>query len=486
MNAMEKNGRRLWDRPVIEQLVIPVVFFGLYCAVSLVRFSRYLDGWDLGIFAQAVKAYSRWEVPYIPLKAQVPFNILGDHFSPVIAVIGPIYRVFPHVQTLLVVQAALFAVSVGLMGRVARKILGPTYAAPIAACFGMSWTVLAAVVFDFHEVCFVVPFLILAIGAAWEERWGWMAAWCALLALTKEDSAFLVGGIALMLLARKHIKAGLILGASSVAYFVCTVEVVIPFFNPSGTYAYFSATPTSAMDLLGNVWAMVQHPRMWIIVALAVLTCGPGIRTAAALVPLPVLISRVIVNNPIYWSYSLHYQAPVFTACFFALILGWAGLLASRHPDESQDLRRARLIRTHSDKAIRSLCLAYIAALFVSSVAIIQGEWGWQNLFGIEPPPPRVASFDRVLAEVPPDVTVIADTYAIGHLVDSDTVLLATEDWTDSEGVPLNADWVLLDRDTLSQNNPSTSWVDRRIATLLTAGFTPVAQDGTVVLLTRS
>ena len=488
MNAMETRGdlvRRIRDRPVIDQLVIPIVFFCLYCAVSLIRFSRYLDGWDLGIFAQAVKAYSRWEIPLIPLKAQEPFNILGDHFSPVIALIGPIYRVFPHVQTLLIVQAALFAVSVALMGRVAHKILPPMYAAPVAACFGMSWTVLAAVVFDFHEVCFVVPSLILAIGAAWEERWGWMALWCALLALTKEDSAFLVGGIALMLLARRRVRAGLILGASSVAYFVCVVEVVIPHFSSSGTYAYFSATPGSATDLMGNMWAMVQHPRMWIICALAVLTCGPGIRTAAALVPVPVLLSRVVVNNPIYWSYSLHYQAPVFTACFFALILGWGDLMASCHPDESQDLRRVRLIHVHPGAVVRRLCLAYIAALFISSVAIAQGEWGWQNLLGVEPAPPKVASFDTVIAEVPPDVTIVADTYAIGHLVDTDTVYLATESWTDSEGEPLDADWVLLDRETLSQNNPSTSWVDRRVNTLLTAGFTVVTQDGSVVLLTK-
>ena len=332
-----RYGTPPWhSRPVIDRLAIPVVFFILYCVVSLVRFSRYLDGWDLGIFAHAVKAYSQGEVPLIPLKAQESFNILGDHFSPVIALIAPVYRLFPHVETLLIVQAALFAVSVGLMGRAARTILGSGYAAPLAACFGISWTIMAAVVFDFHEVCFVVPLLIVAIGAAWEERWGWMSCWCALLMLTKEDSAFLVGGIALMLLARRKIKAGLILGAASVAYFICVVEVVIPCFSSSGQYAYFSATPGSAMDLLANTWGMIQHPRMWIICALAVLTCGPGIRTAAALVPLPVLLSRVIVNNPIYWSYSLHYQAPVFTACLWALMAGWGG-----HPCSSGTGRTA-------------------------------------------------------------------------------------------------------------------------------------------------
>ena len=458
-----------YNRPLIDQLLIPVVFFALYYTVSLIRYSRYLDGWDLGIFAQAIKAYSQGQAPYIPLKAQEPFNILGDHFSPVIALVAPVYRLFPHVETLLVVQAGLFAVSVGLMGRAARRILGREYAVTVTACFAMSWTVMAAVVFDFHEVCFVVPLLILAIGAAWEERWGWMSCWCALLMLTKEDSAFLVGGIALMLLARRHIRAGLILGASSVAYFVCVVRLVIPSFNSSGQYAYFSATPGSAMDLLGNAWAMVQHPRMWIIVALAALTCGPGVRTAVALVPVPVLLSRVIVNNPIYWSYSLHYQAPVFTACFWALMVGCAGL-----------------IRTHPGKTVRRLCLIYICALFVLSIAIIQGEWGWQTLLGIEPAPPRVESFNVVLAEVPPDVTIIADTYAIGHLVDSDTVLLATEDWTDSGGEPLDAAWVLLDRASLAQNNPTTSWVDARVNTLLSTGFTITAQDGSVILLTRS
>ena len=87
---------------------------------------------------------------------------------------------------------------------------------------------------------------------------------------------------------------------------------------------------------------------------------------------------------------------------------------------------------------------------------------------------------------MPPEVTIIADTYAIGHLVDADTVYLATKSWTDSEGQPLNADWILLDRESLAQDNPATSWVDHRIDTLVATDFTIVAHDGSVVLLTRS
>ena len=40
------------------------------------------------------------------------FNLLGDHFQPIVALIAPFFRVFPSSATLLVAQALLTAASV--------------------------------------------------------------------------------------------------------------------------------------------------------------------------------------------------------------------------------------------------------------------------------------------------------------------------------------------------------------------------------------
>ena len=66
--------------------------------------------WDLGIFEQVVRAYAHLQAPIADLKGPGT-NILGDHFSPVTALLAPFYRLFPTPVTLLVAQAALFALA---------------------------------------------------------------------------------------------------------------------------------------------------------------------------------------------------------------------------------------------------------------------------------------------------------------------------------------------------------------------------------------
>jgi hypothetical protein len=44
--------------------------------------------WDLGIFEQVVKSYAHLRAPVADLKGP-GFNILGDHFSPITALIAP-------------------------------------------------------------------------------------------------------------------------------------------------------------------------------------------------------------------------------------------------------------------------------------------------------------------------------------------------------------------------------------------------------------
>ena len=74
-------------------------------------------------FAEAVQAYSRFEAPIVPIKAP-GYNLLGDHFHPILALLGPIYRFFPSAITLLVIQDLLIAASVLPIARLAQRLFG--------------------------------------------------------------------------------------------------------------------------------------------------------------------------------------------------------------------------------------------------------------------------------------------------------------------------------------------------------------------------
>lgn len=68
---------------------LAAVFFALYTALSVRLHQRLLTtGYDLGIFEQAVRSYAHGRAPVSALKGP-GFNLLGDHFSPVLASLAP-------------------------------------------------------------------------------------------------------------------------------------------------------------------------------------------------------------------------------------------------------------------------------------------------------------------------------------------------------------------------------------------------------------
>ena len=121
-----------------------------------------VPSWDLGIFAEAVQAYSRFEAPIVPIKGP-GYNLLGDHFHPILALLGPVYRLFPSALTLLVVQDVLIAVSVLPAARLAQRLFGRGGAVIVGLGYGLGWGLQGAVGAQCHEVC--VPVESLAISA---------------------------------------------------------------------------------------------------------------------------------------------------------------------------------------------------------------------------------------------------------------------------------------------------------------------------------
>ena len=68
--------------------VIACAVGALYVCYSVAQWrALVVPSWDLGIFAEAVQAYSRFEAPIVPIKGP-GYNLLGDHFHPILALLG--------------------------------------------------------------------------------------------------------------------------------------------------------------------------------------------------------------------------------------------------------------------------------------------------------------------------------------------------------------------------------------------------------------
>ena len=98
------------------------------------------------------------------------FDLLGDHFQPIVGLLAPFFRVFPTPETLLVAQALLTAASVIPVCRAAQELLGTWASRGIGLAYGFSWGLQQMVNFDFHEIAFAVPLLAFSLSALVRRR----------------------------------------------------------------------------------------------------------------------------------------------------------------------------------------------------------------------------------------------------------------------------------------------------------------------------
>jgi uncharacterized membrane protein len=123
------GGRRLpeWRRalgPFVLPVGVGIVTTALYTVFSNLQWRSFAaPSWDLGIFTQLARQYAALEAPIVTIKGE-SFNLLGDHFHPLLVVLGPIFAIFPHAFTLLVVQNAMLGIAAAALAHAAIRLLG--------------------------------------------------------------------------------------------------------------------------------------------------------------------------------------------------------------------------------------------------------------------------------------------------------------------------------------------------------------------------
>jgi uncharacterized membrane protein len=138
------------ERTASADWLIASGVFGCYTTLSVFRYLRLQPTtYDLGIFTECVRQYSLLHAPFVGIRGM---DLLGDHFHPILALLAPLFRLFPTPVTLLVVQALLVALSVVAVSRVATARLGIASGRLIGAAYGFSWGLQQLINYDFHEI----------------------------------------------------------------------------------------------------------------------------------------------------------------------------------------------------------------------------------------------------------------------------------------------------------------------------------------------
>ncbi|AGZ40918.1 DUF2079 domain-containing protein [Actinoplanes friuliensis] len=399
MPAAVVHARTVTTKSTTAPYLLAAALFLAYACWSIHRHLRLqTSGYDLGIFEQAVRGYAGLGAPVSTIKAP-GFNLLGDHFHPVLAVLAPLYRLFPGPVTLLVAQAALIAASSIPITRLAIRLAGRSGGLSAGTAYGMSWGLQSAVDFDFHEVAFAVPLLAFGLTALVERRWTAAAAWTLPLIAVKEDLPATVAVIGLLLALRGRRRLGAAMILIAVGSGLVIIGVVLPALNPDHLYPYAGSTAFNGQGPLYRLFfpAIKLHTLLWLLAP----TLFLALRSPLLLAVVPTLAWRFWSTNPSYWGTGFQYSAVLMPIVFVAFL------------DALDTIGNGRAARA----AAHATCLIALAATLLNPLPLrgllMPGTWATDTGAG---------QVRLALARIPDDARVAADNRFAPQLTSRCTV----------------------------------------------------------------
>ncbi|MFI5346715.1 MAG: DUF2079 domain-containing protein [Elusimicrobiota bacterium] len=266
------------------------------------------QAFDLGIYANVLWNTAHGDLFRDSIKG---VNFLGDHFSPGMALLAPLLRVWPDAVVLSLAQSAALALGIPAVHRLAwNHTHDRTAAGGFALLYALSPLVHEASRYDVHAVAFAVPLLLWGLvlsgsssravlfmaGLLQEDIWLCAAA----AAWHKKDrraAAFFVGAFFISLILLRAIGGTFVPAHWS-------------FYDPS------------------RIAASLMTPTRFIGLARLLLPLGalPLLGGAAALPLLIPLGYTFLGANPHQGLLDLQYGAPLIAFAFLAAIHGWTKL----------------------------------------------------------------------------------------------------------------------------------------------------------------
>lgn len=380
----------------VSSVALGIVFGILYATLSLLRLRSFITpSFDNAIFEQGIKGYAHGRAPIVDIMGPGA-NQLGDHFSPIVALVAPFYRLFPSAQTVLVAQAILLGAAVAVIGGVAVRHLGQVRGVSIAVAFGLSFGIQSAVIADFHEVAFGQLFLALA-GAAYVDRdWHRVMLWTLPLLLVKEDMGVTVTAVGMVLWLAGQRRRGTFLAVAGIAAMAVVLLVVIPYFSPTGQWSY--ATKFDGDRSVVTVFFDQSGRKLLTVLLTFGITGLLALASPWSLVAWPILAGRFVADKEFYWGTDWHYSLVLMPIVFVALI------------DAMQREHRAGWLRSYAARGA-AVAVAFAAAMQLHSpLSALVNPTSYE--LGS-----RVNSARTVIALVPSGASVETDIALMSHLV---------------------------------------------------------------------
>ena len=311
--------------------VVSWLCIGAYTGVTLHEtfsaFDNYRMGLDLGIFDQATWLISRGDTPFVTLRG---VNILADHFSVILYLVAPLYRLWGSAKLLLVIQTLALAAGGWVVYLLARDVTGSGW---VGASFCASYLVYPPMRwsnhFEFHPDTLATPLLLGACLFLLRRRWRWYCVTLALAALTKETAGLSVLALGLYAVFTNRRAGWLTAAAGTTACIVAIATMAVlgghrlpPYlalYDHYGSSAKVADLPSS-MRQEGVVptefgyFVELLHPIVFL----------PLLAPEVAALAIPALGLNLLSARPQMHTIYYQYTALITPFFYFAAIVGFA------------------------------------------------------------------------------------------------------------------------------------------------------------------
>lgn len=399
--------RRLWNA---SGYFLFAAFVAVFLILNFARHAAFhTHALDLGYYDQALwnTAHGRWFENSLK-----PFPLLGSHFSPLLAVVAPLYWIWSDVRVTFVVQILALALS-GLPLYLLTRERWPAAAPLVLLAYYLNPSLHVAALNQLRGTVLALPCLALALYGLIKQDRRWLVLGAILALLSKEDMSIFVAAFGLFwLIKTRDWKLGGALIAAGAAWFFIVPFKVVPAFRGEG-YPYFNKYPYLGSGPGEAIQTLLRDP----LVLLRVIATpdrltavwrvtwpggllglfSPGLMALS----LPGFGYLLASTNGIIYTLQDWYPAPLQPILYFAALMGLLWL-------KERNWGRGWVAR-----------LAVVYLVLVGALAF------WQ----LSPVPParsadpahfRVTDHARLghdlLARIPPDAPISAQSDLLPHL----------------------------------------------------------------------
>ena len=443
-----KSFFRWTKRPIFWAATVALIYTAvtLFITIYLLHDSYHTSAFDLGTFTQELKNTLHGQILYSPA---IGGSQLAFHFSPVLLLLVPVYWLFPHAQMLLVVQALLLGIGGYLVYVLAREYNYSHRAGLILeGLYCINPLLWGVALFDFHEVAFAIPALLLMFLGWKKQNWFFFAFGFIIALMTKEDVVLTLGvfGAVLMIADwwqhRKVSKISLVIFCSAVLTYA--IGVLVSHLASHGEsarllsyittrYTYLGQPPSVGLPLAFHT--VFSLDSLFLIIAyLAPLAFIPLLSPGWSIPALVVLASGIFSTNVAQHSALRQSTAAAIPFLFVAFMTAFPKVVS--HPQVQSVIKNTK---NHA------VAWSLLFIVIISGVIISGGNIQFASF-----PDAHDAAINQIVALVPDNAAVTASDVIFPHLCSrTETYLDAGEGGTIAPGSGIiSADWGFPDKDT--------------------------------------